>query len=133
MRTVEDQAARIAAARAAADTAEVPMFINARTDLFLQAAPAAHDTTLLEQALQRARAYAAAGADGMFVPGLVDEALIARLVEASPLPVNIMVLPAAPPLARLAALGVARVSHGPGPYLAAMQALAAAATEATRH
>jgi 2-methylisocitrate lyase-like PEP mutase family enzyme len=132
MRAIDDQAARIAAARAAADAAEVPMFINARTDLCLQAARDAHDTALVEQALPRARAYAAAGADGIFVPGLVDEALIAALVQASPLPVNIMVLPGAPSLARLAELGVARVSHGPGPYRTAMQALAAAAVEATR-
>jgi 2-methylisocitrate lyase-like PEP mutase family enzyme len=132
MRAIEDQAARIAAARAAADAAGVPMFINARTDLFLQAAPDTHDAALVDQALQRAQAYAAAGADGVFVPGLVDASLIASLVDASPLPVNIMVLPAAPPLARLAELGVARVSHGPGPYLVAMQGLAAAAAEAGR-
>jgi 2-methylisocitrate lyase-like PEP mutase family enzyme len=71
--------------------------------------------------------YAAHGADGLFVPGLVDAALIERLVQASPLPVNLMAAAGTPPLATLRALGVARLSHGPGPYLQAMRALEDAA------
>jgi 2-methylisocitrate lyase-like PEP mutase family enzyme len=82
------------------------------------------------QALERASAYAAAGADGIFVPGLVDEALIAALVAQSPLPVNVMVGAASPSNARLAQIGVARISHGPGPYLAMMQQLEQAARAA---
>src|SRR5690606_15011424 len=130
IRDIAAQAARLALARAAADAAGVRMFINARTDLFLQAPPQAHDAKLLEQAIARAHAYAAAGADGMFVPGLMDETLIDALVRASPLPVNVMVVPGLPSLARLSSLGVARVSHGPGPYLAAMRALTQAARDA---
>jgi 2-methylisocitrate lyase-like PEP mutase family enzyme len=80
--------------------------------------------------LERGRAYADAGADGFFVPGLADEALIARVVEGSSLPVNIMASPKTPPAARLAALGVARISHGPGPYRMAMKALEDAARAA---
>ncbi len=72
-------------------------------------------------------AYADAGASGLFVPGLADEALVARVCGASPLPVNVMVASPAPDLARLAVLGVARVSFGPVPYLAAMAALREAA------
>jgi 2-methylisocitrate lyase-like PEP mutase family enzyme len=78
---------------------------------------------MVQMALDRARSYATAGADGLFVPGLVEEALIGRLVEASPLPVNIMVEADTPPLSRLAGLGVARVSHGPRPYVAMMKFL----------
>ena len=74
-------------------------------------------------ALERARAYADAGADGLFAPGLADINLIARLAESSPLPLNIMVGDSTPPLRALAQHGVARVSYGPRPYLMAMKAV----------
>jgi 2-methylisocitrate lyase-like PEP mutase family enzyme len=61
---------------------------------------------------------------------VVAESLIARLAEASPLPVNVMVMPGVPGRARLGELGVARVSHGPGPWRGAMQWLAEAARAA---
>ena len=130
LRATSEQAALIAQARAAADAADLPFFINARTDQFLQQPTATHDTQMVEQVLARAQAYADAGANGLFVPGLVQPALIGALVARSPLPVNIMVMPGCPSLAELARLGVARVSHGPGPYLAAMQAVSAAFAQA---
>jgi methylisocitrate lyase len=85
---------------------------------------------MVDAALERARAYAAAGASGLFVPGVVAENLIARIADASPLPVNIMAMPGVPSRGRLAELGVARISHGPGPYRGAMQWLTAAAKAA---
>jgi methylisocitrate lyase len=124
------QVARLAAARRAADAAGVALFINARTDVFFQAPAAAHDAAMVDAALERARAYAAAGASGLFVPGVVAENLIARIADASPLPVNIMAMPGVPSRGRLAELGVARISHGPGPYRGAMQWLTAAAKAA---
>lgn len=127
LRAVSDAARRIAAARAACDRAGVPAFVNARTDVFFQGPAETHDRAMAEAALERARAYADAGADGLFVPGLADERLIALVVEGSPLPVNIMMGAATPAIPRLAELGVARVSHGPGPYLTAMRALEDAA------
>jgi 2-methylisocitrate lyase-like PEP mutase family enzyme len=123
----EQQAARVRAARTAADRAEVPFFINARTDLFLKADPAKHDAALASAALARAHAYAAAGASGFFAAGLIDESLIATVCAECPLPVNILVRPNGPSGNRLAALGVARISYGPGPYRAAMQAIEDAA------
>lgn len=123
LHAIATQAARITAIRAAVPAA----FINARTDIFLQAPAAEHDAAKLDAAIERAQAYADAGARGFFAPGLVDEGLIGRLCEASPLPVNIMMFPGAPAVERLAALGVARVSHGPGPYRLAMRALGDAA------
>lgn len=131
LRPVAEQVERVSHARGAADTSGVPFFLNARTDVFFQKPAEAHDAEMVAQALERARAYAAAGADGLFVPGLVDATLIADLVEASPLPVNVMVGAGTPALARLAELGVARISHGPGPYFTAMRALAEAAKAAT--
>ena len=122
------QARRIGAVRQAAERRNVRLFINARTDLFLQTT--VHDEALVDAAIERARAYAQAGASGVFVPGLVDETLIARCCAGSPVPVNIMMSAKAPAPGRLAALGVARLSHGPGPYRIAMHALGEAARAA---
>jgi 2-methylisocitrate lyase-like PEP mutase family enzyme len=124
---VAEQAARIAAVRAAAGAA---FFINARTDIFLKAPAAEHDLPKVEAAIERARAYADAGASGFFVPGLLDLALLERVTAGSPLPVNVMWKPGAPDNAALAAVGVARISHGPFPYLAAMAKLEEAAQAA---
>jgi 2-methylisocitrate lyase-like PEP mutase family enzyme len=127
---VDAQCARIGAIRAAADSAGLAFFINARTDLFLHSKPDTHEG-LLAEALDRGSAYAEAGANGLFVPGLGDEALIERACAESPLPVNVMVWPGAtPPLRRLAELGVARISHAGGPWRIAMEALKEAARTA---
>jgi methylisocitrate lyase len=130
LRDIAVHAARLAAARDAADAAGLSFFLNARTDVFFQKPAAAHDIAMVDAALERARAYADAGASGLFVPGVVAEALIARIAEASPLPVNVMAMPASPGRARLAELGVARISHGPGPYRGAMAWLTDAAKAA---
>jgi 2-methylisocitrate lyase-like PEP mutase family enzyme len=126
---IDDQCERLQAVRAAANETGIPFFINARTDLFLKARPEEHGG-LIKAALDRGRAYAEAGASGLFVPGLADEDLIAGICSKAPLPVNIMAFPGVPPARRLARLGVARISHGPGPYRLAMQALAKAARAA---
>jgi 2-methylisocitrate lyase-like PEP mutase family enzyme len=129
LRDAGDQAERIAHARKATGS-DTAMFINARTDVFFQKPAEAHDDSMVRAALDRGRIYAKAGADGVFVPGLVDETLIARLAKGSPLPVNIMVEAGTPSLPRLAELGVARISFGPGPYLTMMKLLGEAAREA---
>jgi 2-methylisocitrate lyase-like PEP mutase family enzyme len=124
---VERQARRIAAIRATAKHAQVPLFINARTDLFLgRGTPNAVDT--IARAIERASAYAAAGASGFFVPGLTDEASIGTLCERVDLPVNVMVTEGMPSLERLRGLGVARVSWGNTPYVTAMATLTRTAT-----
>jgi 2-methylisocitrate lyase-like PEP mutase family enzyme len=125
--SIGDQSGRIRAARQAGDRASLPIFINARTDLFLKSTAERHDDRLVNDALERAQAYADAGASGIFVPGLVDERLIGDMCTASPLPVNIMVFPGVPTAKRLAELGVARISHGPRPYVQMMQSLDEAA------
>ncbi|MFI6981805.1 isocitrate lyase/phosphoenolpyruvate mutase family protein [Embleya sp. NPDC050154] len=111
LRTPVDQAERIAAARAAADAAGVPLFINARLDTYLRGVgdgPAER----LRETLDRATAYLAAGADGIFVPGVTDPATVATLAETLPAPLNVLVGPGAPSVAELGKLGVARVSLG---------------------
>jgi 2-methylisocitrate lyase-like PEP mutase family enzyme len=131
LRGTVDQANRIGRARSIADAANIRFFINARTDIFFQRPPEEHNDAMVIEAIVRARAYAEAGADGLFAPGLADSILIARLAQASPLPLNIMVGDTTPPLRALAEHGVARVSYGPGPYLVAMKALEQAARAAS--
>lgn len=130
LRPVADQAERIRSARRAADAAHIPFFINARTDIFFQHPAEAHDDAMIDAAIDRGRAYAQAGASGLFAPGLDKIALINRLAGASPLPLNIMASATTPPRDELARSGVARLSHGPGPYLLAMKALEEAARRA---
>lgn len=116
LRPVAEQAARVRAARKAADAAAPGVFLNARTDIFLKAPVDTHRPEMVEAAAERARAYAGAGADGFFAPGLADPDLIDRLCAAVELPVNIIALPHVPPPLVLAGLGVARISYGPVPY-----------------
>ncbi len=82
---------------------------------------------LVDEAIERGKAYASAGASGFFVPGLIDPALIEKVCAASSLPVNVMMRAGVPDLKALAKLGVGRVSYGPGPYRAMMEKLKEAA------
>lgn len=118
-----EQAARIAAIR---DAVGPDFFINARTDLFLQSGAEDH-AGLVDEAVLRGQAYAAAGASGFFVPKLVDGALIAQVCRDVPLPVNVMRHDGLAAREVLEAAGVARISYGPSSYVAAMQELTRAA------
>lgn len=129
---VEAQARRIRAVRVAADHAGVPLFINARVDLFLKNPAAAQDDGLVAEALERGAAYTAAGASGVFFPGVSEARLIERLCAGSTLPVNIISKPGVPSNRELARLGVARISHGPFPYRQMIATLKDAATNALR-
>ena len=111
---IDVQAERIAAARAAVGP---DFFINLRTDLFLKAPQETHDEAMLTEAIERARAYAEAGASGYFVPMLGNLDYLRRLCAESPLPVNFMTYPGCPSNAEVAATGVARISYGPFPYM----------------
>jgi 2-methylisocitrate lyase-like PEP mutase family enzyme len=121
--SIADASARIAGAAASG------LFVNARADLFILTPPADHDAAKVDALIERAKAYADAGARGLFAPFLQDAALIERLCKASPLPVNILMRPGCPDHKTLAALGVARISHGHGPWAAAMDWLEQAARE----
>jgi 2-methylisocitrate lyase-like PEP mutase family enzyme len=123
---VEVQCERIKAVRTVVGDA---FFINARTDLFLQSKPENHES-LIDDAIERARAYADAGASGFFVPLLADLKLVERVCRESPLPVNAMHFPGAPTREQWASAGIARISHGPFPHRALMKQLEEAAREA---
>jgi 2-methylisocitrate lyase-like PEP mutase family enzyme len=109
MRPIDEAAARIAAARAAATASGVPLVINARVDLWMHSGASAVDERLTE-AVQRAQAYLAAGADCIYPIGLSDRATLEALVRAIEAPINVAAGPTMPNLAELAQIGVARVS-----------------------
>ena len=130
LRETAAQADRIRRARQTAEASGIRFFINVRTDVFFQAPAEQHSDSMVAEAIARGRVYAEAGADGIFAPGVVDIRLIVRLANELPLPVNIMVSDTTPSLHVLAENGVARVSHGPGPYIMVMKALEEAARAA---
>jgi 2-methylisocitrate lyase-like PEP mutase family enzyme len=117
---IDDQAKRIAA------VAESGLWVNARTDVFLSRVMKGengNDRSLLGEALERAAAYAEAGASSFFVPGLTDLELIAEVCANCSLPVNVMMFRELTDWRGLAQCGVARVSWGGMPWYKAMTAL----------
>ena len=108
----------IATARRAAHDLEVNVVINARTDIYL--AGVGDPASRFKRACERSNAYAAAGADCVFIPAVKDEETIRRFVEALHFPLNFLAVPGSPPVQRLKELGVARVSVGSGIARAAM-------------
>ncbi|RZQ61934.1 isocitrate lyase/PEP mutase family protein [Amycolatopsis suaedae] len=100
-------AGRLRAAREAAERAGLTgLVVNARTDVFLVGGGN------LDEAVERGRVYAEAGADCLFVPGLLNLDALATLTAAVPLPVNAMAVPGGPTVGEFAAAGVRRVSVG---------------------
>ena len=118
----DQHAAWLAAVRRAASDRGYGLVINARVDVFLLAEerPASEP---MADAVARARAYAAAGADCVYPIFLAEDAAIGEFVEAVAVPVNILALPDAPSRARLAELGVARISYGVIVHRRSLQAL----------
>ncbi len=121
LHSLENQAARIRAVRDMASGRDVPLFINARTDLFIKESDATRHAGLIEEAIARGKAYAAQGASGFFIPGLSDPALIAKICEAVDLPVNVLMKPGMADIGTIAKAGAGRISYGPFPYRAMME------------
>ena len=101
-------------ARLVAAMGESGVFVNARTDTYRL-------DTERDSTLDRVRAYVDAGADGVFVPGLVDDRQVADLVAAVPVPVNLLFRPGLS-IEHVRALGVRRVSTGSLLFRAALGA-----------
>lgn len=118
LRPLEEMAERLRAVRAAATAAGVNLVINARCDAFFLHGTPPFDP--MSEAIRRAQAYRAAGADCIFLPGLRDLGIIGQFLAACPGPLNILGGTAAPPVAELAQAGVRRISLGSGPYRAAL-------------
>jgi 2-methylisocitrate lyase-like PEP mutase family enzyme len=125
---VDDQVDRIRAARAVANHEGIEQFvINARTDLYLFGI--GEESERLSETLGRANAYAQAGADVVFVPGVADLELIRELVIGSPIPINTLAGPGTPTPEEHGAAGVRRVSYGASIALAAYSLTRQVATE----
>ena len=112
------QTEKIAAIAKAAGKAGVRVVINARTDVFLRAM--GRPESRLAVAIDRGKAFLAAGADCVFAPGVTDRDTIAGLVQGIGGPINILAVKGTPPASELEALGVARVTVGSGPMRAAL-------------
>jgi 2-methylisocitrate lyase-like PEP mutase family enzyme len=116
--SVAEQISRIRIVKQTAAAAEVPLFLNARTDAFWLSV--GDPAKRLHTAIERLKAFVLAGADGVFAPGLSDPAMIAEVTRASGAPVNILGGQGVPPARELHQLGVKRVSVGSGPMRSAM-------------
>ncbi len=127
LRDPADQAERVSAARAAAEAFGVHLFINARIDTYLRGI--GDPGQRFDDTASRAAAYLEAGADGIFVPGVVDPATITALVAAIPAPLNVLVGPGAPSVSELDSLGVRRISLGSSVAAAAYAVAEQAAKE----
>lgn len=125
--SIDANAARLTAAREASRAEGVDVFINARIDTYLRRAGS--ESERFDLTVQRARAYVAAGADGIFVPLVSDADTIRRLVNEVGAPLNVIAGPGSPTIAELQALGVARVSVGPGLARAVMAHIRRASNE----
>jgi len=112
---------RVRAAREAADSAGVPVVINARTDVYLLGI--GEPESRFEHAVRRANAYRKAGADCLFIPTVSRRADIERIVPALDGPLNLITVPGISPIPELERLGVARVSAGGRLTLNAMSVL----------
>ena len=116
LRDPAEHAAWLRAVRAAASAHAYGLVINARIDVFLSAflsgGHGKRQAGLVSEALQRARAYVDAGADCVFPIGLWEPDALESFISDTPAEVNVLQIPSAPPHAKLAELGVARISYG---------------------
>lgn len=107
LRPSREMAEDIVLARGTVAEAHVPLFINARVDAYLLGTP-----DPFEETLRRAMEYLDAGANGIFVPGVLDLAAVSALAERIPAPLNVMVGSRAPSVQELRRAGARRISSG---------------------
>ncbi len=120
----------VAAAVAAGEARNVPIVLNARTDVYLADSDDDEDAKCSES-IGRGTSYLEAGADCIFVPGCTDTSSISRLVESfGPGRLSLLAVPGISPPDVLETLGVARLSHGPYPHQHSLEALATYAQRA---
>jgi len=118
LRELPQQLERIRAMRETADKLEVPLVLNARTDVYLL--QIGEPARRYDEAVRRLAAFRDAGADCVFVPGVRDPETIGRMVADLKCPVNILAVPGSPSVSELQKLGVKRISLGSGPMRASL-------------
>jgi len=119
---IDEQRLRIQAARSEAERQGIHLVLNARTDTFLLAVGSDLEERLAVT-IERGNAYLGAGADVVFVPGVIEVGSVRRLSGAINGPISVMAMPGAPDAATLFAAGACRVSLGNTAMLAVLGAL----------
>lgn len=115
---MSSQVEKIAAIKELSESRNMPLFINARTDLYWL--NIGDSSTRLQEAIKRARAYQDAGADCIFIPGLTDRKIIKKIREEISCPINLLVDPEMPSLSVLSEIGIERLSCGSVPFRATL-------------
>jgi 2-methylisocitrate lyase-like PEP mutase family enzyme len=121
--SLEAQSKRIRMVRKVAETMNVPLFINARTDVYLRGRGFVTAEEKLNETIRRGKAYLDAGADGLFPPAMKDKEQLAKLIASLRCPVNVIAFPGIPDFKILKEIGVARLSLGPGFLKIAIKAM----------
>ena len=111
--TIEAQCHRIRLIKKAAGEMGIPIFINARTDIFFRHDVFSTPELKIDEAIKRGTAYKDAGADCFFPITLIREEDIQQLVNTLNMPINVLLIPGIPDLNTLCKMGVARASLGP--------------------
>lgn len=123
LRPLDESVAAVEAIIAAGQAEGVPFVLNARTDAFVRAGDRPVEESIAD-AIERGRAYLAAGADLVFVPGILDADVTRRLVDGiGERKLSVIGLPGALSAAEYEAIGVARISYGPTTQRVALTAL----------
>ena len=129
LRSAESQCNKIRLIRKVAGELDIPLFINARTDVYLHEKDFTSPGTISDEIIERGLAYQDAGADGFFPIALKQEEEIKKIISRVKLPVNILAIQGIPDLKTLHKLGVARVSLGPSLLKIAIRAMKTLAIE----
>ena len=120
---VETQCEKIKLIKKVSQAVGVPLFVNARADVYLRGKDFDTPESKFEEALKRGRAYKAAGADCFYPIGMTRQEDIKRMVKQLQMPVNVITIPGIPELNVLNEIGVARVSLGPSFLKIAIKAM----------
>jgi 2-methylisocitrate lyase-like PEP mutase family enzyme len=118
---------RVRAAAEAAHAGPVPFVLTARAENYL------HGHKDLADTIARLQAYQEAGADVLFAPAVIDPDALRQLLASVDVPVSVLVLPGAPTVSELGAMGVSRISVGGAIAVAAYGAAINAVTELRAH
>jgi 2-methylisocitrate lyase-like PEP mutase family enzyme len=111
--SIEAQCEKLDMIRNTASEMGVPLFINARTDVYLKANDLSDEEKLVET-IHRGKAYKDSGADGFYPISLKKKEQIEIIIKKVGLPVNVLLIPGIPDFETLKTIGVARLSLGPG-------------------
>ncbi|MBN8203456.1 isocitrate lyase/PEP mutase family protein [Bacillus sp. NTK034] len=115
---ISSQKEKIAAIKGFSESRNIPLLINARTDLYWL--NIGDSSTRLQEAVKRAKAYQDAGADCIFIPGLTDRKIIKKIREEISCPINLLVDAEMPSLSELSEIGIERLSCGSVPFRATL-------------